>query len=190
MIRRSPYNWIPMAFGFSILMASSGCITTTQTLSANTNRPYDYESSLLHPRAVILPFDQDSADVYLEVRRSECLYLRESPQSPFVSALVWQLGNASFQWNDTLVSFAPEWDRRSVRLAWDDLFLENESTNQIKTVLQDILRKTSATWNVSVSDPQSNRAAFNTDRWPYSGQHAVVGDTVLFQAPAGSLWRH
>ena len=72
----------------------------------------------------------------------------------------------------------------------DDLFFENKSTNQIKTALQDILRKTSTTWNVSVSDPQSNRAAFNTDRWPYSGQHAVVGDTVLFQAPAGSLWRH
>ena len=190
MIRRSPYNWIPMAFGFSILMASSGCITSTQALSANSNRPYDYESSLLHPRAVIVPFDQDSADVYLEVKRSECLYLRESPQAPFVSALVWQLGNASFQWHDTLVSFAPAWDRRSVRLAWDDLFLENESTNQIKTVLQDVLRKTNATWNVSVSDPQSNRAAFNTDRWPYSSQHAVVGDTVLFQAPAGSLWRH
>ena len=181
MIRRSLYNWIPIAFGCSILMASSGCITTTQTLSANTNRPYDYESSLLHPRVVIVPFDQDSADVYLEVKRSECLYLRESPQAPFVSTLVWQLGNASFQWNDTLVSFAPEWDSRSMRLAWVDLFFENESTNQIKIELQDVLRKTSATRDVSVSDPKRNRAAFNPDKWPFSDPFAVVGDTIFFQ---------
>ena len=190
MSRKGPFKLLAMAFGFSILMASSGCVTSTQTLSTNTDRPYDYESRLLHPRAVIVPLDQDSADVYLEVKRSECLYLRESPQAPFVSVLVWNLGNTVFQWNDTLASYAPEWDRRSVRLAWGDLFLENNSTNQINLELRDVLRKTSSKINVLISDPQSNRVVFNTIGWPYSVEHAVAGDTVFFQAPAGSLWRH
>ena len=171
-------------------LAWSGCVTTSQTLASNTDRPYDYESSLLHPRAVIVPITRDSVDVYLEVKRSECLYLRESPQAPFVSALTWHVGQTLLQWSDTLVSFAPEWERHSVRLAWNDIIREDESTHSISFKLEDQLRKTSTKWAVSVSNPQENRAAFNKMAWPYSDQHAVAGDTIYFQATPGTLWRH
>ena len=190
MRRRDSIFAIAGLLGILVSMAWSGCVTTSQTLAANTDRPYDYESSLLHPRAVIVPETRDSVQVYFEVKRSECLYLRESPQAPFVSSLIWYVGQTSFQWNDTLISFAPEWDRRMVRMAWNDIAGEETPTRSVPFRLDDLLRNTSTKWPVLVSDPQDNRAAFDKMGWPYSGQHAVAGDTLYFRAKPGSLWRH
>lgn len=190
MSQTNSFFWISMLLGGIASFLFSGCISTSQTLAANTNRPYDYESSLLHPRAVLVPEGLDSVQVYLEIKRSECLYLRESPKSPFVSSLFWHIGDTAFQWNDTLVSYADAWDRRAVKIALTDLNGEGEPALSVYLKLEDLLRKTSTQWLVPISHPQTNRAAYNSTGWPFSTKHALAGDTVYFQAEPGSYWRH
>ncbi len=190
MSQTNSFFWILMVLGGIASFFLSGCISTSQTLAANTNRPYDYESSLLHPRAVLVPERLDSVQVYLEIKRSECLYLRESPKSPFVSSLIWHIGDTAFQWSDTLVSYADAWDRRAVKIALGDLNGEGEPTLLVNLKLEDLFRKTSTQWLVPISDPQTNRAAYNSTGWPFSTKHALAGDTVCFQAEPGSYWRH
>lgn len=175
--------------GFAAILIS-GCAINSQTLSANTNRPYDYESSILHPHAVLVSEGRDSVQVFLEVKRSECLYLRESPKSPFVSSLIWHVGDKTFQWNDTLTSFASVWDKRRLYISREELNTLDPLAESASIVLEDILRKTSKNWIVPISDTSSQRAAFDPKGWPYSEAHAVAGDTVFFRAKPGSLWRH
>lgn len=169
----------------------AGCGASASSLGKANQRPYDFEARILHPRCAVLPAGIDSVDVYLEWSREEALYLRDSPQSPFTSKMRLLAGTFEAAWTDTLVDFAPQWDRKQWRVSLASFATEwNASTNLIPMQLDDVHRNTSAGWRVVLPQPGIPRTPFQSDGWPVDDGFAPTGDTLFFASNPGSKWQH
>ncbi|MAI24207.1 MAG: hypothetical protein CL828_09130 [Crocinitomicaceae bacterium] len=174
-----------------ITAALYGCGASGTRLGKSNQRPYDFEAQILHPRCAVLPAGIDSVDVYLEWSREEALFLRNSPQSPFTANLQLKSGSIEVSWTDTLVDFAPQWDRKQWRFSLAAFASEwNQSTNLIPMQLNDLHRNATATRLVPLPQPGIPRTPFQSDGWPVHDGFAVAGDTLFFESAPGSRWQH
>ena len=184
---------IPLLLGAGGLIISSlaGCGASGTSLGKSNQRPYDFEAHILHPRSAVLPAGIDSVDVYLEWSRKEALFLRNSPQSPFTANLQLKAGTFEVTWSDTLVDFAPPWDRKQWRVSLAEFASEwNQATNLIPMQLDDLHRNATATWRVPLPQPGVPRTPFQSDGWPVHDGFATAGDTLYFESTPGSRWQH
>ncbi len=174
-----------------IIAMLTGCGASGTSLGKSNQRPYDFEAHILHPRCAVLPAGIDSVDVYLEWSREEALFLRDSPQSPFTANLQLKAGTFDIAWSDTLVDFAPPWDRKQWRVSLAAFASEwNQSTNLIPMQLDDLHRNASATWQIPLPQPGIPRTPFQSDGWPVHDGFAAAGDTLYFESAPGSRWQH
>jgi GWxTD domain-containing protein len=174
-----------------IILSLAGCGASGTSLGKSNQRPYDFEAHILHPRCAVLPAGIDSVDVYLEWSREEALFLRDSPQSPFTANLQLKAGTFDIAWSDTLVDFAPPWDRKQWRVSLAAFASEwNQSTNLIPMQLDDLHRNASATWQIPLPQPGIPRTPFQSDGWPVHDGFAAAGDTLYFESAPGSRWQH
>lgn len=174
-----------------IIAMLTGCGASSTSLGKSNQRPYDFEAHILHPRCAVLPAGIDSVDVYLEWSREEALFLRDSPQSPFTANLQLKAGTFDIAWSDTLVDFAPPWDRKQWRVSLAAFASEwNQSTNLIPMQLDDLHRNASATWQIPLPQPGIPRTPFQSDGWPVHDGFAAAGDTLYFESAPGSRWQH
>ena len=183
----------PVLLGAGGLIISSlaGCSASGTSLGKSNQRPYDFEAHILHPRCAVLPAGIDSVDVYLEWSRKESLFLRDSPQSPFTANLQLKAGTFEVTWSDTLVDFAPPWDRKQWRVSLAEFASEwNQATNLIPMQLDDLHRNASATWQIPLPQPGIPRTPFQSDGWPVHDGFAAAGDTLYFESAPGSRWQH
>jgi len=183
----------PVLLGASGLIIASlaGCSASGTSLGKSNQRPYDFEAHILHPRCAVLPAGIDSVDVYLEWSRKEALFLRNSPQSPFTANLQLKAGTFEVTWSDTLVDFAPPWDRKQWRVSLAEFASEwNQATNLIPMQLDDLHRNATATWRVPLPQPGVPRTPFQSDGWPVHDGFATAGDTLYFESTPGSRWQH
>tara|TARA_Y100000385_G_scaffold284701_1_gene343224 strand:- start:2142 stop:3407 length:1266 start_codon:yes stop_codon:yes gene_type:complete len=180
----------------SILIAmTSGLLGCQSGFNASrtpsTQRPYDFESNLLHAKCSVLPAGRDSLDVYLEWSRKECLYLREDPASPFFARLSVQLGESKESWLDTLDSETPAKARRKWRINRMALAAPwSEGATTVAGEFSDEHRNNSFRWQALVPDWETVAHPHSPDGWPLFGRHATTGDTIYFSAPTGSRWQH
>ena len=167
------------------------CGASGTSLGKSNQRPYDFESQILHPRCTVLPAGIDSVDVYLEWSRQEALFLRDSPQSPFTASLQLKAGTFQINWKDTLVDFTPPSDRRQWRVSIEEFASEwNQSTNLIPMQLIDLHRNARAYWQVPLPQPGTPRTPLHSDGWPVHNSSASAGDTLFFESMPGSRWQH
>lgn len=177
--------------GGLIIASLAGCSASGTSLGKSNQRPYDFEAHILHPRCAVLPAGIDSVDVYLEWSRKEALFLRNSPQSPFTANLQLKAGTFEVTWSDTLVDFAPPWDRKQWRVSLAEFASEwNQATNLIPMQLDDLHRNATATWRVPLPQPGVPRTPFQSDGWPVHDGFATAGDTLYFESTPGSRWQH
>ena len=177
--------------GGLIIASLAGCGASGTSLGKSNQRPYDFEAHILHPRCAVLPAGIDSVDVYLEWSRKEALFLRNSPQSPFTANLQLKAGTFEVTWSDTLVDFAPPWDRKQWRVSLAEFASEwNQATNLIPMQLDDLYRNATATWRVPLPQPGVPRTPFQSDGWPVHDGFATAGDTLYFESTPGSRWQH
>ena len=184
---------IPLLLGAGGLIISSltGCGASGTSLGKSNQRPYDFEAHILHPRCAVLPAGIDSVDVYLEWSRKEALFLRDSPQSPFTASLQLKAGTFEVTWSDTLVDFAPPWDRKQWRVSLAEFASEwNQATNLIPMQLDDMHRNATATWRAPLPQPGVPRTPFLSDGWPVHDGFATTGDTLYFESSPESRWQH
>lgn len=168
-----------------------GCQSTSAVLGKANQRPYDFEARLLHPQCTVLPAGIDSVEIYLEWSRKEGLFLRSTPQSPFTANMELYAGSYATSWTDTLVDFAPEWDRKRWRVSLAEFASEwDPSTNLIEMTLRDLHRNTESTWSVPLPKPGEPRTPFHSDGWPIFQGNAIAGDTLFFMTPVGTAWQH
>ncbi len=185
-------QWVSWVIGCCFGAILVGCTMQSNMALSHSQRPYDFESHTLHPRGVAIPGSTDSVDVFFDVTRKECLYLRESPQSPFVSQLECTVGAHRFTWVDTLVSGASRWNRKHVRLDWHEVFPEwaGQLVEEIPLSITDLQRNVRHAWTTDVLTKEASLPAYHSDGWPLNTKHAVVGDTLYFSSPTGSTWHH
>lgn len=179
-------SWIA---GFCFLLV--GCQTSSITSLGKANqRPYDFESRVLHPSITVLPAGRDSMDVYIEWNRQECLYLRESPKDPFVSSLTLALGDEVHTWKDTLESGANRMERSIIRMMRPDDEVDGPNRFNLAYFLFTDENRNSAT-EVTVPYPDNFVSVpFAADGWPVQGGHVAAYDTIYFQSSPGTRWQH
>jgi GWxTD domain-containing protein len=167
-----------------ILMAAwlAGC-SATSLQTPSQRRPYDRESSSLHPEITLhRRADASELDVYLRVPREELLYSRLDASSPFIAQLRIDVGDTSWHmldtaWEDTPRLLTQRWTLRTSPLPiWEEI-----------TVV-DVLRN--ASWSSKRNVAPSDRLGSNdvlvwstSEGWPLSGEHAQIGDTLLLHLP-------
>lgn len=176
----------------AIGLSNSGCQSGfSSSLSKSMQRPYDYESHILHAECSLLPAGQDSIDVYVEWDRKECLYLRDNPSSPFFTHLSIEIGRHQSTWRDTLFSGMEQQGRRQWRLDREEILgIEPSGAAQVGATFTDHHRNSSFPWTASIPEPQLLAPAYSSDGWSLFHRQVLVGDTIYFSAPADSRWQH
>ena len=175
-------NRFTFAAGATVAVALFGCsISSLQTPSQR--RPYDRESSTLHPEITLhRRADASELDVYLRVPREELLYSRLDASSPFVAQLQVELGDTSWYVLDTAWADAPRELTKVWTLSASPLPLWEEIT------VVDVLRN--ASWSTKRNIAPAERWGSNDvlvwstkEAWPLSGEHAQIGDTLMLRLP-------
>lgn len=178
---------------FGTCFALFGCQTSSITsLGKATQRPYDFESRVLHPSISVLSAGRDSVDVYIEWNRQECLYLRNSPQDPFISSLSLTFGNEVHAWFDTLQSGAKMMERSIIRMARAaDAESNPNRSSRASFLFTDNNRNTATELTVVMPNPKIMASVpFSADGWPVQGGHVPAYDTLYFQSSPGTRWQH
>ena len=94
--------------GFIICSLIASCSPSVFVESTSSRRPYDYESSTLHPE-ITTYLHSDIISVYINLDRDELLYTRDGENTPFTTKVLVQLNGDSWIWSDTLTSETPRW---------------------------------------------------------------------------------
>ena len=90
------------------ILALSSCSTNSSLRNAVTNRPYDLAAKPLRVEATAFS-QQGTTPLYLRINRSQLLYTRETPSSPFTSEVSISIDTLTFLSNDTLKTDSPQW---------------------------------------------------------------------------------
>lgn len=184
--RRQPLSFQPTWIWATVLVVLwTGCATgSLQTPSQR--RPYDRESSALHPDITLhRKLEAQEIDLYLSVPREELLYSRIDATAPFVAQLQVTMEDTTWHVLDTAWADAP----RLLHRRWT---LRN-ARGLMRTEVQvtDVLRN--AAWSTErYLGPEDAWGSSDIlmwsarEEWALSGQQAVVGDTLTVHIPSGS----
>lgn len=169
----------PAICGICLLTA---CSEALPTASSGLRKPYDDDARLLHPEFVALPHGaNDSLDVFLSLKRSELLYLRETPEAPFVAQIRLSIGGEERRWQDTLAAEAPEiWRIRESFKA--------DSAAQILPLLDAIVEDAQRGTSVLV-EAGDGLPVFHADGWPIASDQIPTGTPLAIAAVPGSVWQ-
>jgi GWxTD domain-containing protein len=173
-----PKPWLLFTFAVSWAACSMSSLQTP-----SQRRPYDRESSSLHPEmALHRRADASALDVYLRIPREELLYSRLDGSSPFVAQLRVELGDTTWHLLDTAWADTPSWLTHSWTYSASPLPMWEEIT------VVDVLRN--AAWStrrmVAPSDRWGNNDVLvwsTKEGWPLTGEHAQIGDTLVLHLP-------
>ena len=165
-----------------LLLVLMGCsVSSLQTPSQR--RPYDRESSSLHPDVTVhRKLTDEAVDVYVSIPREELLYSRLDSRSPFVAQLQITVEDTTWHVLDTAWADAP----RTLRNVWTYAALTAKPNLDIEVT--DVLRN--ASWfqriplgNAEQWDIHDFLVWSQRHGWPLSGENAVVGDTLEIRLP-------
>lgn len=173
-----------MALGSALVLNS--CAVLSSSNWTNNQRPYDYESHILHPKVSGVTVSEDTLEFYIELERSELLYLRDSPQSPFIADVQWSWNGTSHRWIDTLVKQAPS----QLRGTWRVGSSIGETPQQVELTFRDQNRNAEAKVRCRIQNPTEEVVLMARDGWPLFGRHALIGDTLWFEAAPGTSFQH
>ena len=164
--------------------------------SPSQRRPYDRESSALHPEiALHRQLATTSMEVYFSIDRSELLYSRLAAESPFVAQVQVQVGDTTWflldtAWNDTPSVLRAQWTATPQELpTWVDI----QVTDVLRNTAWQERRLVGSTEALGANDIL---AWSQSEAWPLAGSHASVGDTLLLylpqavpsESPLAGLW--
>ena len=151
--------------------------------SPSQRRPYDRESSALHPEiALHRQLATTSMEVYFSIDRSELLYSRLAAESPFVAQVQVQVGDTTWflldtAWNDTPSFLRAQWTATPRELpTWVDI----QVTDVLRNTAWQERRLVGSTEALGANDIL---AWSQSEAWPLAGSHASVGDTLLLHLP-------
>ena len=172
------------AFWPLTLLVLTGC-SVSSLQSPSQRRPYDRESSSLHPDVTVhRKLTEDAMDVYISIPREELLYSRLDSRSPFVAQLQIKVEDTTWHVLDTAWADAPP----MLRKVWTYASLPSKSGVNIEVV--DVLR--SANWSKRIPsgtsskwDAQDILIWSQMNDWPVAGENAAVGDTLEIRIPSG-----
>ncbi len=160
------------------ILALSSCSTNSSLRNAVTNRPYDLAAKPLRVEATAFS-QQGTTTLYLRINRSQLLYTRETPSSPFTSEVSISIDTLTFLSNDTLKTDSPQW----MNLEFN--FPSLNSNEYFSFELQDINRNVSERLYVEpneylVWDVESDKAINPTN--------VEIGTKILIQSPGVESW--
>lgn len=170
--------WLPLA-GVALW---TGC-TVSALQTPSQRRPYDRESSSLHPEITLhRRLESSELDVYLRVPREELLYSRLDAKSPFVAQLRVELRDTTWHVLDTAWDDSPRYLTQKWTLRTDPLPRQEEIT------VVDVLRN--ASWSTRRTLAPLDRWGSEdvlvwsfAENWPLAGEQAQTGDTLLLNLP-------
>ena len=165
-----------------LLLVLVGCsVSSLQTPSQR--RPYDRESSSLHPDVTVhRKLNDEVVDVYVSIPREELLYSRLDSRSPFVAQLQITVEDTTWHVLDTAWADAPA----TLQQVWTYSALPTKSNVDIEVT--DVLRN--ASWSKRI--PAGTAGQWDThdfliwsqqNDWPLSIENAEVGDTLNIHLP-------
>ncbi|PCJ81018.1 MAG: hypothetical protein COA49_06860 [Bacteroidetes bacterium] len=173
-----------MRYFIIIIIALSSCSTSIIVESTSSRRPYDYESTPLHPE--ITPYRHgDSISVYLTLDRKELLYTRESENTPFTSSLNIKMNKNEWIINDTLSTTSSRWILKKFEISAYKYRDSDELSKKLKVTVLDGNRNSSVEDVLDISEILIWDIEEN---WPISGGNASIGTRIKILSDNESKW--
>ena len=160
---------------FQILIITS-CSVSSGIKNSSSSRPYDFESTTLHVKAVS-QLKVEGTFTYIQLDRSELLYTRENPNSKFISKIQFNYLDVKTEIVDTLKSDSP----RELNIVLESI-LDSEPFN-LEVV--DLNRKTS---NQIHLRPNGYLVWDHENDWAVYGSSLSVGAKIEIRRDDNEEW--
>ena len=95
-----------MRLRYFLILIITSCSVSSGIKNSSSSRPYDFESTTLHIKAVS-QLKVEGTFTYVQLDRSELLYTRENPNSQFISKIQFNYLDVKTEIVDTLKSDSP-----------------------------------------------------------------------------------
>ena len=170
--------------GFIICSLIASCSPSVFVESTSSRRPYDYESSTLHPE-ITTYLHSDIISVYINLDRDELLYTRDGENTPFTTKVLVQLNGDSWIWSDTLTSETPRWLYNRFDLTSSKSAESKESSEWLDYAITDKNRNSSIKDAIEIRDV----LVWNMlENWPISSSYAAVGTPIKIISDDLNMW--
>lgn len=167
-----------------IIILLSSCSSSIIIESTSSRRPYDYESTPIHPE--VTPYRHiDSLTVFVKLDRKELLYTRESENNPFTSSVSINLNNYNWIIHDTLFTESPRWILEQFNLSAYKQNKPDDLSTLLKYRILDENRNSLVQDAVEITDVL---IWDNEARWPISSGNASVGAKIQIFSENESKW--
>ena len=170
--------------GFIICSLIASCSPSVFVESTSSRRPYDYESSPLHPE-ITTYLHSDIISVYINLDRDELLYTRDGENTPFTTKILVQLNGDSWIWSDTLTNETPRWLYNRFDLTSSKSAESQKSSEWLDYAITDKNRNSSIKDAIEIRDV----LVWNMlENWPISSSQAAVGTPIKIISEDLSMW--